>query len=73
MRDGTFRMLVLGDSIAWGQGLLEADKYHTLVAEGLSDPVSLRLPATLPCNLNLLRGPNGSNEFGDPQARIKQA
>ncbi len=35
MRNGTFRMVVIGDSVAWGQGLLEQHKYHTLVAQGL--------------------------------------
>lgn len=35
------------------------------------DPLSLRLAATLQTNLNLLCGPNGSNEFGNPQAKIK--
>ena len=27
----TFRMLVFGDSIAWGQGLEEANKFHSLI------------------------------------------
>lgn len=35
MRNGLYRMLILGDSIAWGQGLLEQNKYHTLVAQHL--------------------------------------
>ena len=35
MRNGTFRMLVLGDSVPWGQGLLGQDKFHTLVAQKL--------------------------------------
>jgi len=35
MRNGTYRMVVFGDSIAWGQGLLEQDKFHTIVAQGL--------------------------------------
>jgi len=35
MRNGSFRILVFGDSVPWGQGLLEQDKYHTLVAQGL--------------------------------------
>lgn len=35
MRNGVYRMLILGDSIAWGQGLLEQNKYHTLVAQHL--------------------------------------
>lgn len=36
MRNGNFRIVVLGDSVNWGQGLLEQDKYHTLVAQGLA-------------------------------------
>jgi hypothetical protein len=28
---GTFNLLVLGDSIQWGQGLREAEKFHSLV------------------------------------------
>jgi lysophospholipase L1-like esterase len=36
MRNGSFRMLVIGDSVPWGQGLMEQDKYHTLVAQGLA-------------------------------------
>lgn len=35
MRDGVYRILTLGDSVAWGQGLLEQDKYHALVAQHL--------------------------------------
>jgi hypothetical protein len=38
------RIAVLGDSVAWGQGLLEAQKMHTLVGESLGDGVVL--PAT---------------------------
>ncbi|MBI3557921.1 MAG: SGNH/GDSL hydrolase family protein [Deltaproteobacteria bacterium] len=32
----TFNLIVLGDSIAWGQGLQENEKYSTLVARALS-------------------------------------
>jgi beta-glucosidase/6-phospho-beta-glucosidase/beta-galactosidase/lysophospholipase L1-like esterase len=32
----TFRMVVIGDSVAWGQGLQEHEKYHTLVQETLA-------------------------------------
>lgn len=31
----TFEIVVLGDSVTWGQGLLEDQKMHNLVAEGL--------------------------------------
>ncbi|MGP4080029.1 IPT/TIG domain-containing protein [Pseudalkalibacillus sp. R45] len=31
----TFQMLVLGDSIQWGQGLLEHEKFHSLVASAV--------------------------------------
>jgi flagellar hook assembly protein FlgD/PKD repeat protein len=33
---GPIHMLVLGDSIAWGQGLLDEDKYPSLVATALN-------------------------------------
>lgn len=36
MRNGKLRIAVFGDSVPWGQGLLEQDKYRTLVAEGLA-------------------------------------
>ena len=32
----TFRMVVIGDSVAWGQGLQEHEKYHTLVQAALA-------------------------------------
>src|SRR5262245_59192150 len=31
----SIRMVILGDSIMWGQGLLEKDKHHALVADML--------------------------------------
>ncbi|UVI27440.1 SGNH/GDSL hydrolase family protein [Paenibacillus spongiae] len=31
----TFHMLVIGDSIQWGQGLLEQEKFHSLVASAV--------------------------------------
>src|SRR5690348_5986491 len=31
----TFKIVVLGDSVTWGQGLLDDEKMHNLVAEGL--------------------------------------
>jgi hypothetical protein len=48
-------------------------KYNATIAglTKLGDPESLRLAATLKCNLNLLCGPDGSNQFGNPQAKIK--
>jgi len=39
MRNGTYRMVVVGDSVPWGQGLLEEHKYHTLVAQGLAQRI----------------------------------
>ena len=56
-----------------GAALQQAiDKYNTTIAGlvKLGDPESLRLAATLKCNLNLLCGPDGSNQFGDPQAKL---
>jgi hypothetical protein len=45
-----FEMLALGDSVMWGQGLREDEKYYTLVRRGLEDeilhrPVRLLLKA----------------------------
>lgn len=37
MRDGKFRMVVFGDSVNWGQGLAESDKFYSLVAQGLAE------------------------------------
>src|SRR5436309_16104993 len=34
---GIIRMLVLGDSIIWGQGLHEAQKIHSLVGQALTE------------------------------------
>lgn len=33
----TFRLLILGDSIAWGQGLQEHEKFHTLLENHIRD------------------------------------
>lgn len=38
-----FEMLVLGDSVVWGQGLSEGDKFYTLVGRGLEEEL-LRRP-----------------------------
>lgn len=38
-----FEMLVLGDSVLWGQGLQESDKLYTLVGRGLEEEL-LRRP-----------------------------
>ncbi|HEY0169566.1 MAG TPA: hypothetical protein VGB98_00835 [Pyrinomonadaceae bacterium] len=38
-----FEMLVLGDSVVWGQGLGEGDKFYTLVRRGLEEEL-LRRP-----------------------------
>jgi lysophospholipase L1-like esterase len=35
----TFRVVSLGDSVPWGQGLLEAEKYDALVADALGPKV----------------------------------
>jgi hypothetical protein len=47
-------------------------KYNVTIAGlvKLGDPESLRLAAMLKTNLNLLCGPDGSNQFGDPEATI---
>ncbi len=34
--DASFKMVVLGDSILWGQGLYDSQKIHTLTIEGLT-------------------------------------
>jgi lysophospholipase L1-like esterase len=34
------RMVVLGDSVPWGQGLLEEHKFHTLVQKGLGGSIA---------------------------------
>jgi len=49
------------------------DKYNKAISNlfQLGDPISLRLAATLKSNLSLLCGPDASNEFGSPQAKIK--
>jgi lysophospholipase L1-like esterase len=43
---GTLRLLVLGDSIAWGQGLLDENKFCSLVAKGLEKPGDLEVELT---------------------------
>ena len=39
-RAATFRMLVVGDSVAWGQGLSEEQKYYTKVERWLAGQLS---------------------------------
>lgn len=33
----TYQMIVFGDSIQWGQGLSEAEKFHSIVAESIQE------------------------------------
>jgi lysophospholipase L1-like esterase len=36
-----YKIVVFGDSIAWGQGLAEHEKYHTIVANSISQRLSV--------------------------------
>lgn len=40
---GFFYMATIGDSVAWGNGLLDEDKYHTRVAEAIENELGLKV------------------------------
>lgn len=41
--DASFKLLVLGDSVVWGQGLNEDAKFYTIVQQGLEQQLSRRV------------------------------
>ena len=40
-----YKIVVFGDSIAWGQGLAEEEKYYTLVANSISQKLNVHVPS----------------------------
>lgn len=66
------RSLAAGESA--GQALANTVAKYNNQISGLvqaGGDLNLRLAAALRCNLNLLRGPNGMNPYGDPNAKIR--
>jgi lysophospholipase L1-like esterase len=60
--DQQIRMVVLGDSVMWGQGLLTKDKHHTLVADMLrSCNSSLTLNRTILAHSGAIIGAGQGN------------
>ncbi|MGV8175676.1 MAG: tetratricopeptide repeat protein [Methanothrix sp.] len=46
-KDQAFNMIVIGDSIAWGNGLNEKDKYYYLVADWLEEKLNKPIDVTV--------------------------
>ncbi|MGB2750765.1 MAG: hypothetical protein WBC19_01800 [Pyrinomonadaceae bacterium] len=62
-----FELLVVGDSLIWGQGLEEKDKFYSLVAEWLR-----REAFGKPCDVNMkVKAHSGATIFFDPKEAAK--
>lgn len=56
-----FHMVVLGDSVAWGQGLRDADKYSTLVAQWLEQQLGRPVASWMFAHSGAVIGPDPSD------------
>jgi hypothetical protein len=71
LREGPFKMVAIGDSLMWGQGLSQFEKFPYLVRERLEDMLGGRdVEMTVLAHSGAVIGANQSIDINDPKRNL---